>query len=292
MQIHQIETFVVVARAGSITRASEELHLSQPAVSAHVKAIEEELGLALFERTSRGMSLTDDGRRLLDKAQLALEAHRGLLDEAARIKGRIRGRLRIGGGANSSTEALVGRLVTTLSERHPEVEIGLVHADSNAVVAGIRDGTLDAGFYNAGEHPEPGLTTIEVARFGVYLAAPVGLASSPPDWRALEDVPWIRPDADSCCGRAVDRLFAEHGIRPRRIVNVDRVSATRALVAGGVGVGLLHADIAEVAEANGELELVCRADAEVRVLFGYLSRRADDPLVQTVAAVVAARASG
>jgi DNA-binding transcriptional LysR family regulator len=65
MEIHQLKTFVTVAREGSITRASELLYLSQPAVSAHIKAIEDTLGLALFERTPRGMSLTADGARLL-----------------------------------------------------------------------------------------------------------------------------------------------------------------------------------------------------------------------------------
>ena len=58
MDIYQLRTFVTVARERSITRSSEVLHLSQPAVSAHIKALEDTLGLALFERTPRGKSLT------------------------------------------------------------------------------------------------------------------------------------------------------------------------------------------------------------------------------------------
>lgn len=58
MEIYQLRTFVTIAKEGSITRASELLFLSQPAVSAHIKAMEDELGLVLFERTPRGMSLT------------------------------------------------------------------------------------------------------------------------------------------------------------------------------------------------------------------------------------------
>ncbi|WP_202901423.1 LysR family transcriptional regulator [Nitratireductor aquibiodomus] len=65
MDIQQLRTFVAVAREGSITRASERIHLSQPAVSAHIKAMEETLGLSLFERTPRGMILTGDGERCL-----------------------------------------------------------------------------------------------------------------------------------------------------------------------------------------------------------------------------------
>ena len=103
MEIHQLKTFVAVAREGSITRASERLYLSQPAVSAHIKAIEETLGLTLFERTPRGMSVTGDGQRLLVKAELALAAHRKLIGEATRLKGRLTGRLRLGAAGDSST---------------------------------------------------------------------------------------------------------------------------------------------------------------------------------------------
>src|SRR5207237_3000722 len=95
MDIYQLKTFVAVAREGSITRASEVLHLSQPAVSAHIKAIEDALGLALFERTPRGMSLTHDGQRLLAKAEQALAVHQELMDEATRIKGHLTGTLRL-----------------------------------------------------------------------------------------------------------------------------------------------------------------------------------------------------
>ena len=83
MDIHQLKTFVAVAREGSITRASELLHLSQPAASAHIKAIEDAVGLALFDRTPRGMSLTHEGRRLLAKAEQTLAAHRDLMEEAS-----------------------------------------------------------------------------------------------------------------------------------------------------------------------------------------------------------------
>ena len=65
LNFHHLLYFRSVAREGSVTRASAALHLSQPAVSAHIKALEDELGLSLFDRTSRGMTLTADGKRLL-----------------------------------------------------------------------------------------------------------------------------------------------------------------------------------------------------------------------------------
>lgn len=287
MEIHQLKTFVTVAREGSITRASEQLYISQPAVSAHIKAIEETLGLTLFERTPRGMSLTSDGQQILVKAEQTLAAHRELIEEATRLKGRLTGKLRLGTGYNSSTE-IIGRLLTILAERCPEVEVVLQHDTSLNILNGIRSGSLDGGFYNEASQPDPELTTIEISRFGIYLASPPGLVATeqPLDWPALAELPWIYPTSSTCCGQAAEYLFIEHQIRPKRVINIDRESVTRTLIAGGVGVGLLHADTAEEAEACGEVELVYETPKSVRVLFAYLASRTQDPLLSTVCSIL------
>jgi molybdate transport repressor ModE-like protein len=287
MEIHQLKTFVAVAREGSITRAAEHLHLSQPAVSAHIKAIEDTLGLTLFERTPRGMSLTGDGQRLFAKAEQTLTAHRELLEEATRIKGRLSGRLRLGTASNSSTEVL-GRLLTVISERYPEVEVALQHGTSLDLLNGLRSGSLDAGFYNEAGEALAELTTIEVARFDIYLMAPPGLVafSRPLDWMALAQLPWICPASGTCCGQAAENLFAMHQIRPKRIINIDRESVTRTLIAGGVGVGLLHAEAAKEARSSGEAEIVCEAQTGVRVLFAHLAGRAHDPLLCALSSIL------
>jgi len=82
-----------------------------------------------------------------------------------------------------------------LAEHCPEVEVALEHGSSLDILTGIRNGSLGAGFYNEAGEPDAALTTFEVARFGIYLAAPPGIAaaSHPPDWQALADLPWIGP---------------------------------------------------------------------------------------------------
>ena len=287
MEIHQLKTFVAVAREGSITRASERLHLSQPAVSAHIKAIEDTLGLSLFERTPRGMTLTADGQRLFAKAEQTLAAHRELLEEATRINGSFTGKLRLGMANSSSTEAL-GRLLAVLAERCPEVEVALHHRSSLEVLSGIRSGTLDAGFYNEAGEPEPELSILDVARFGIYLAAPPGLVSvaAPLDWRTLAEVPWICPASNTCCGQAAESLFTMHRFRPKRAMSIDRESVTRKLIAGGVGVGLLHEDTAKDASAKGEVDVLCVTPTTVRVLFAHLASLDRDPLLSVVRSIV------
>ncbi len=288
MEIHQLRTFVAVAREGSITRASERLYLSQPAVSAHIKAIEETLGVTLFSRTPRGMALTQDGERLLAKAEQTLGAHRELVEEATRIKGKLTGRLRIGGGGNSNSAAL-GRLMMGLSDRYPEVEAQVQHGHSLEVLEGIRNGTLDAGFYNELAEAPDDLRTIEATRFSIHLAAPAGLVSCTevPDWQALAEIPWIYPtDGPSCCNHAAENLFRRYQFRPRKTIGIDRESVTRTLIAGGVGVGLLHSDTAFEARDRGEVELLFQAHDTVRVMFAHLASRANDPLIAAAVSVL------
>lgn len=289
MDIYQLKTFVTVAREGSITRASELLHLSQPAVSAHIKAMEEALGLSLFERTPRGMSLTRDGQRLLAKAEQTLAAHQELMAEASRSKGELTGKLRLGAGSNSNNEA-IGRLLTVLSERSPGVEVTLKHRTSQEILAGIRNGSLDAGFYNEPGEAERDLATIEVARFTIHLAAAPGVvpASSKPDWKAIAELPWIYPTEAACCSRTAEKLFTLHRFKPKRIISADRQDVTRTLVVSGIGVGLLHADTARDAQRRGEVDLLFEAETPVRVLFAHLASRAQDPVLVAASSIMRA----
>ncbi len=283
MDLYQLKTFVTVARERSITRASELLHLSQPSVSAHIKAIEEAVGLTLFERTAKGMSLTADGQRLLAKAEQTLAAHQDLVDEASRIKGRVAGKLRLGASANSNNEA-VGRLLTTLAQRYPDVEVVVKHGTSLETLAGIRNGSLDAGFYNEGGDVAAELSAVEVSRFGISVVGPPELG--PRELKSLADVPWVYPVSSACCGQTAERLFAQHHFRPKRIVSVDREEITRTLVASGTGVGLLHADTAKDAEARGDVRILFESPTVVRVLFAHLQSRAQDPVVAAAVTIM------
>src|SRR4051812_14062722 len=93
MELYLLRTFVAVAQAGHVTRASEKLHISQPAVSGQIKALEGELDLALFERTSGGMELTFAGERLLGDAERVLAAAQDLRNCASALKGKVGGKL-------------------------------------------------------------------------------------------------------------------------------------------------------------------------------------------------------
>ncbi|MFO7539587.1 MAG: LysR family transcriptional regulator, partial [Chloroflexota bacterium] len=96
MELYQLRTFVAVAEEGHLTRAAERLHTSQPSLSAHIKALEDELGVPLFVRTPKGMRLTHAGSVLKSKAHTALKTVDAIRFEAAQLKNELGGALRIG----------------------------------------------------------------------------------------------------------------------------------------------------------------------------------------------------
>jgi DNA-binding transcriptional LysR family regulator len=155
MELYQLRSFVAVAEAGHLTRASEKLHVSQPAVSAQIKALEDELELALFERTSSGMVLTSAGERLLADAEKVLAAAQLMRNEAKALKGEVAGKVSVG---TTSDPAFirVGEFLNATVERFPLLQVELHQAVTGAAFAKVRDGELDASFYY-GEIEHPGV---------------------------------------------------------------------------------------------------------------------------------------
>lgn len=144
MELSDLLTFSAVARLGGITRAAEELNTVQSNVTQRVKALEAEIGTALFERHSRGMTLTGAGRRLLPYAdKMAALSREAML--AARDDGEPKGPLSIG---SMETTAAV-RLPSLLAEFHrrfPAVKLSLRTSTTADLVTGVLDGTLDGAF--------------------------------------------------------------------------------------------------------------------------------------------------
>src|ERR1700754_2408458 len=161
MELSDIQTFAAVARTGGITRAAEELNTVQSNVTQRVKALEAEIGTPLFERHSRGMTLTGAGKRLLPYAQrMAALSREAVL--AARDDGEPKGPLAIG---SMETTAAV-RLPSLLAEFHrrfPAVQLTLRTAPTADLVAAVLHGALDGAFV-AGPIDHGELTAIAAFR--------------------------------------------------------------------------------------------------------------------------------
>ena len=144
MELTDLLTFSTVARTGGITRAAEELNTVQSNVTQRVKALEAEIGTALFERHSRGMTLTGAGRRLLPYAQrMAALSREAVL--AARDDGEPKGPLAIG-SMETTAAVRLPPLLADFHRRYPAVRLSLRTATTADLVAGVLDGSFDGAF--------------------------------------------------------------------------------------------------------------------------------------------------
>jgi DNA-binding transcriptional LysR family regulator len=286
MELYQLRSFAVVAEVRHLTRAAEKLHISQPALSAQIKALEDELEVTLFERTSSGMALTAAGQRLLAEAEKVLFAAQALRNEARALKGRVDGQASVGTLSDPGFIRL-GEFLSATVDRYPLLRLELHHEISGAAFEKVRDGQLDAAFYyGALSHPT-------VA--GLELRAMTYVVAGPAAWRdrvaeagsaEIAALPWILTPSISSHNRLVRDLFREHGVEPSKVVEADQESVISSLVVSGVGLSLMREDVALEKEAAGEVCLWPKGRATTTLWFIYPQERADDPVIRALRDVI------
>ncbi len=283
MELYQLRTFAAVAEEGHLTRAAERLHLSQPAVSGHIKALEQELDVRLFERAATGMVLTESGRQLLAHALKALSAADSVKRAAQQLHAEVSGLLQIGTVADPVDNRL-GALMSAAVKRHPLLRLELHHSMTGAALESLRDGSLDATFY-FGEQPAPPLAALPLRALVYRVAAPAAWAArvQNADWAAIAKLPWIRTPSISTHTRLVSQLFAEHGAEaPQPAVLADDESVITNLIVSGLGVALVRDEVARARAAQGELVIWSGARLPTTLWFVCLAERTQEPALSAL----------
>jgi DNA-binding transcriptional LysR family regulator len=153
MRSEQLEYVAAVARLGSFRRAADELHISQPALSATVRNLERELGVDLLERGRTGAQVSPRGRELLPHIAEAIEAIHGLR-QAAGQQHRASRVVRLG-TVNAATTTLLTTAAQAFRELNPMTRVEVIGAQQGAIHSALRDGSLDLGITTALEDDEP-----------------------------------------------------------------------------------------------------------------------------------------
>lgn len=286
MELYQLRSFVTVAELGHLTRAAERLHLSQPAVSAQIKALEDELVVVLFERHASGMTLTPAGRQLLPQAEAILAAAQALRGRASELRGEVAGRVRVGTVADPEFLRLADILRTAV-ERFPLLEIDVHQEISGAAFAKVRDAELDAAFYY-GDLTHAAVASMPLREFAYRIAAPAAWSArlAGTDWNAIAAEPWVMTPAISTHRALAARLFAAHGVEPVRHVEADHEAVISSLVTAEVGVALMREDIATALAASGEVFIWGDQRLTTWLQFIHRRDRERDPPVHALRDVV------
>src|SRR4051812_35545948 len=216
MDLNHLRSFSAVAHHGHLTRASEALHLSQPALSSHIKTLEEQFGVLLFARVPSGMVLTPAGRRLLVQVEQIIGAVRHLAHAAQDLRGQPTGIVKLGTVLDPAV-LRVGELIRSL-ERFPHIEVELHQMMSSDVVTRVRNGTLDAGFFFG--PPADDLDSIALRDIVYRVSIPAAWARRllPESWETVAQQPWIVAPEPSSHHRLVMDLFRGDIPPPTRII--------------------------------------------------------------------------
>jgi len=239
MAMRRYRYFIKIVEAGSITRAAEQLHIAQPALSQQLHLLEAELGVKLLERTPRGIAPTDAGACLYERAQMLVRLETAMRHELAERDRHPSGQVSI--GIPSSTAIMLAvPIVEAVRQAYPDICLYVMTGVSGRLEPLLHSGQLDMAilFQAAGRG---GLGVQWVFDETLYLMAPPGLAV--PDPFPLEAVgryPMILPSASLGLRTLLDGAFARHGVTPRVVAEVDgSIPTVNTLVSRGAGCSIV-----------------------------------------------------
>jgi DNA-binding transcriptional LysR family regulator len=220
-----------------MTRAAKALHLTQPAVSAQLSRLEEDLGVSLFHRTPKGMALTDAGtlfRHHVEEALLWLEDGRAAVQGLADL---AHGSLAIGAGATATTY-LLPPLLRVFHERHPGIQIQVREQGSQAIVDAVLAGTLDLGVVTLPVDPAARLAVTPWVDDELRLIVPPGHPLHKHrtyKMRDLDGQPVVLFEAGTAVRRLIDHALAEGQAEVEIVMELRSIESIKQMVAQGIG---------------------------------------------------------
>jgi DNA-binding transcriptional LysR family regulator len=248
MELRHLRTIEAVARHGSLTRAGEELYLSQSAISQQIRRLELELGFDVFRRTSRRVELTAEGRVILGCAQRVLAEVDGLHSDLEEMTGLLRGQLRIGGVYPTGPYDVFGMLAD-FRAAHPEVAVHMIEDTQDGVLEALRADELDCAFTALNPDTlgdEFAATLLWEEEFIVALPPGHRLCARPRiTFEELAAEGLIAYRDNSALRRRLERTMAALGLEPRNAFVCTEMAAVRALTSKGLGVAVIPRSAAE-----------------------------------------------
>jgi len=235
----QLQVFEAVARHLSFTRAAEELHLTQPAVSMQIKQLEGSVGLPLFEQVGKKVYLTDAGSVLAAHGRRIADCVREARAELEELMGGEGGRLRV--GVVSTVNYFATGLLAGFTRAHPEVQITLDVTNRRDILQRLEDNEPDIVLMG---RPPDGFDVV-AEPFRTNPLVPIAAPDHPLARRrrlALADLAghsFVVREAGSGTRAAMERFFADHGVAPGRTMELTGNEAIKQAVEAGIGLAVV-----------------------------------------------------
>jgi len=290
MDLRRLEVFAKVAELGSFSRAAEALSLTQPTISEHVRALENELGVQLLDRLGRGATPTPAGQLVLGYARRILALAREARQALDHFQGRLSGELVVG-GSTIPGEYVLPRLIGRFKARYPDISVSLLIGSSRQVTAWTDEGRVEVAVVGAPPAPRS-LAARELMADELVLVVPAGHP-----WAAKKSVPLGELKAEPLIVRergsgsrdALERALAEAGAALSGFRVVGEMGSTQAIkqaVRAGVGLAIVSKRAVEDECRAGLLHCVKVKELRVARFFYLVTHRARSrsPLAQAFVA--------
>ncbi|MGH8332774.1 MAG: LysR substrate-binding domain-containing protein [Pseudomonas fluorescens] len=237
MSLRALRTLLAIAQHGSFVQAAQSVHLTQSAISLHIKSLEEEFNASLFDRSRRLPVLTDAGHVAVERAREIVTLYDSI---AAEIGGEseLRGRLKIG-VIHTALATILPQALVTLGALHPHLRVTVASGMSAELATRLEAGELDVAITTEPVKPHPyGLVSTILYEEGFWIIAPSALAGL--DTRQLlEQQPFIRFDRRAWAGRTIERELRRLRLRVNTAMELDNQEAIIQMVTQGLGVSVV-----------------------------------------------------
>jgi len=277
LEFYHLRSFVAVAQTGNLTQAAKRLYTTPPAISAHIKTLEDELSTPLFIRSNKGMSLTDKGQLLLKKAQLTLDSAVDLVNLAADNQHEIMGTFHL--GINLSAKKMkLSELAKNLQENCPGISLDIHQQSTGKTINEIREQQLSGG-YIFGDIPDD-FIGVAVMNQTITTVAPLTF-----------DCSKILTQADFCFHQWImmgDYCPFDVFLKEKLGNNIPSVLKTSdddtrlQLVKNGLGLSFLEKEEALLAEKNEEVKIIPALDFATTLHFVIAKSRVNEPLIKAL----------
>lgn len=243
MDERRLEIFTAVARRLSFSDAARGLHLSQPAVSQQVAALEAELGVRLLDRSRRRIRLTAAGAALLPRAESLLRVHADARRAVAAAEGRVAGELAVAASLTVGAYVLPP-VLAELARRHPELRVRVTIENTEQVLAALLAGRADLGFVE-GEQQAEGIELHSLREDELVVIAPREHRFAAADAVALDDLaaePFVVREPGSGTRKVAESHLRAAGLAPdalRVVAELSGIEAIKSAVAAGMGISIV-----------------------------------------------------
>jgi len=264
MDFDQLETFLEVARLCSFSRAAERRFRTQPAVSSQIRALEEEVGAKLLDRSGGKVSITQSGKLFLKYAEETIEARKAVCVAIAETERIPRGELVVGANEGTCLHVLP-EVFSDFKKTYPEVAVGIKRADYAKTLDSVIDNSVDFGVVSLPVN-DARLTVVPIHWDELVIIAPPCHPLALMKAATIGEVasfPLLVPKSGHTRD-ALENLFHERRLKPQISMELDSSELLKRFVAADVGVGFIaRSNVAEDVRA-GVLAVIPISDAQVR----------------------------